>query len=652
MYASDVTASISCATPGTTIRYTTDGTAVNASSPVFTGSFVIPFGSGSQGSGYTYSYVRAIAYAGANGSQESWTAAQFAVAANETIPQTQESGEDLTFTLSSPNTNVDLYYTLDGTDPTTSSTKAPSTNPPSGSRASFTIPWQANPLTVKVKFIHPATGLYSPVQSSSIKFVVPSPVINPQQATSTSPQAFNLSSPQAYTSILYTLDGSNPTQSSPSVPNPGSVTLKPGQVLKACTSRNGLLSSTSTAHLFAPSRAVKAVTLAHASKFYHFYETRQELRPDPPYTQIPSPPSLYDFETPTNRFVPRFLLSQVPTISITTRQFDIVRLPSQSRTRITLPVDNQTDDTGYVFSLPQEDTLFAIESYSSFQIHFTPPATALVPAFSLAYSPSTTQVQSTQTYDLLRLPSQHNLPTPYSQTQSTFNLKFPHRHVSTNYNPSFTIQPYNITVTLTPQGPIIDSTQYPPQPYYDITFTSSLQVQSAPYIETPPQQLPIQATAILTGTFTIPSYSNPIIRSGTVLNTTYPETTLSLPPSTTGLLILDPATQSIIIQPNLDFVPTSRYILALYQTTNQELTSYYNLLSSSLIRVRAQDSKLQGGTLLTIASNLALSDDHVSTSNGDFYPSDLRFRFPKPNLTSQITIPISIQSTKPASSAS
>jgi hypothetical protein len=474
-----------------------------------------------------------------------------------------------------------------------------------------------------------------------VKFIVQPPVVTPQTKTSAEPATFNLQALSAFASILYTTDGSTPTPSSPSTTNPGAVTLEPGQTLKACTVRNGVFSQPVTARLLAPSKVVKTITLSHASSFYHFYETRQDLVPDEAFTEVATPCS--PPASSTQRWSPRFLASNPVQVTIapsTSNQvFKFVRLPSLVPSTFQSPTPLQPA-APFVASLPQEDTLFFVSSNQSFQVtHATLPS-SLIPAFFFeAEATQSPTADSEYTFDLLD-------PTPSSRTvvsssSTTYRIRLPHKIVSHQFAPTFTLQPHNVQVTLRPDGLLVDSTLYPASPTYDILHTVPIPTTENPSVLNPPPHLPLSIQATVQGSFTEPAFTNPVIHAGKVLNIQYPKTSLNPPPNSTSVILLDPTTQSIILQPP-SFIPTSALILGIIHTTSH-ITKYYSLLSSSLIRVRQQSSSLQGGSILSIGSNLTLNQDHVSSTNHDHYPSDLSFKFPLP-LQSKITVPITIQS--------
>lgn len=107
---STATATITCSTSGSEIHYTTDGTTPTASSPVYQAPFTVN----------DMDVVKAIGIMSAQGWDNSVVVSQQYSSRKTATPAIVISGSNVTFTCSE---TADFYYTTNGDDPTTSSTK-------------------------------------------------------------------------------------------------------------------------------------------------------------------------------------------------------------------------------------------------------------------------------------------------------------------------------------------------------------------------------------------------------------------------------------------------------------------------------------------------------------------------------------------------
>ena len=187
-----LTITLSDATPGATIYYTTDGSAPTTASTPYTKPLTIS----------ATTTVQAIAVAGGY--------PQSAVASGRytliTAPPTFSPGpggyySTQTVTLSDAAAGAVIYYTLDGSTPTTAST--PYTGP-------ITL---STSMVIKAIAVSSSSGT-SAVAIGSYWLEIPGPSFSQGQGTYTAPLTVALSDDLAGATIYYTLDGSTPTTAS------------------------------------------------------------------------------------------------------------------------------------------------------------------------------------------------------------------------------------------------------------------------------------------------------------------------------------------------------------------------------------------------------------------------------------------------------
>jgi len=236
--------SINDATPGASIYYTTDGNTPTVNSNLYSGAITVSASETLQAiaveSGYFPSSVASAAYV----ITPPAATPTFSVAAGTYIPTQTVSILDAT-------AGTTIYYTLDGSTPTTNS-------------AVFSVP-----LTVSsnetIKAIASGNG-YSASAVGSAAYVITPPAATPTfsvaAGTYIPTQTVSILDATAGTTIYYTLDGSTPTTNSAvfSVP----LTVSSNETIKAIASGNGYSASAvgSAAYVITPPAATPTFSVA------------------------------------------------------------------------------------------------------------------------------------------------------------------------------------------------------------------------------------------------------------------------------------------------------------------------------------------------------------------------------------------------------
>ena len=135
---------------------------------------------------------------------------------------------DIPIALSCTTTNTLIYYTIDGTDPTTASTPYVGT---------FLMPRNG---TIKARAYR--SGFFpSAIASTNIVLTVADPQCQPSAATGTNQLTVTLADATTNAILRYTLDGSTPTTNSPVYSNP--LVIKTNTLLSAIAFRDGCTTS-------------------------------------------------------------------------------------------------------------------------------------------------------------------------------------------------------------------------------------------------------------------------------------------------------------------------------------------------------------------------------------------------------------------------
>jgi hypothetical protein len=222
-YTSTQTVTISDTTSGTTIYYTTNGTTPTTSSTKYTGPVAVSTSETLEAiaveTGYTNSPVATAAYT----INQALPAPTFAPGAG-TYTSTQ------TVTISDTTSGTTVYYTTNGTTPTTSSTKYTS---------AVTVSTSETLEAIAVK----NGNTNSPVASAvyTINPVLPAPTFSPGAGTYTSTQTVTISDTTSGTTIYYTTNGTTPTTSSTKYTGP--VAVSTSETLEAIAVETGYTNS-------------------------------------------------------------------------------------------------------------------------------------------------------------------------------------------------------------------------------------------------------------------------------------------------------------------------------------------------------------------------------------------------------------------------
>jgi LysM repeat protein len=249
-YTAAQTVTISDATAGTTIHYTTNGTTPTTSSSVYSGPVTVSTNETLQAiaveTGYTTSPAATAAYSVA----PLLPAPAFSIAAG-TYATTQS------VTISDATAGTTIYYTTNGTTPTTSS-------------SAYSGPITVN-ATETLEAIAVETGYTASAAATAtytIAPALPTPTFSPAAGTYTGPQSVTLSDATASTDIYYTTNGTTPTTASTMYT--GAIWQCTTQTLKAIAVKTGYSNSpaTTATYTIAPVLPAPTFSLAGGSAAY------------------------------------------------------------------------------------------------------------------------------------------------------------------------------------------------------------------------------------------------------------------------------------------------------------------------------------------------------------------------------------------------
>jgi hypothetical protein len=220
-YTGSVTVSISDATTGATIHYTTDGSTPTTASPVYSTPLTLT----------QTTTVKAMATASGM-TDSAVTSATFTIQQPTATPTFSPAAGTYTGSvsvrISDATSGATIYYTTDGSTPTPAS--------PIYSSA-FTVTQ-----TTTVKAMAAANGMTnSGVASATYTIQTPTPSFSPAAGTYSQPQSVTIGDTAAGATIRYTTDGTTPTASSPVYSGPISVTRT--TTINAIAFANGMTTS-------------------------------------------------------------------------------------------------------------------------------------------------------------------------------------------------------------------------------------------------------------------------------------------------------------------------------------------------------------------------------------------------------------------------
>ncbi|WP_320128428.1 chitobiase/beta-hexosaminidase C-terminal domain-containing protein [uncultured Sphaerochaeta sp.] len=214
---------VTCATSGATIHYTTDGSTPTSSSTSYTGAFSV--------SGTVTVKAMAIASGLVNSSVASASYTAMATVSTPTITATDATGGQLV-TMSCATSGATIHYTTDGSNPTSSS-------------ATYTGAINLTSVgTSNFKAIAIKSGMVdSAVASKSVTVTQAATIVfNPGTTSFSGSQAVTMTSTSGST-IYYTKDGSTPTTSSSSIASGQSITLSATTTVNAMAVKSGMVDS-------------------------------------------------------------------------------------------------------------------------------------------------------------------------------------------------------------------------------------------------------------------------------------------------------------------------------------------------------------------------------------------------------------------------
>src|SRR6266568_4591979 len=225
-YTGSVTVTISDATSGATIHYTTDGSTPTTSSPVYGGALTFTqtttLKAMAAAPGMTNSTVASATY----------TIQQQQVATPTFSPGGGTYTGSVTVTISDATSGATIHYTIDGSTPTTSS-------PVYGGALTFTQ-------TTTLKAMAAASGMTNSGVASATYTIqqqqqVATPAFSPGGGTYTGSVTVTISDATSGATIHYTIDGSTPTTSSPVYG--GALTFTQTTTLRAMAAASGMTDS-------------------------------------------------------------------------------------------------------------------------------------------------------------------------------------------------------------------------------------------------------------------------------------------------------------------------------------------------------------------------------------------------------------------------
>ena len=314
-YTSPQIVTISDSTSGSSIYYTLDGSQPTTSSPKYSGSFTVS----------TTTTIHAIAtapnFSTSVTATSEITIGQPAAATPVISPSSGSYSSPQPVTITDSTAGSSIFYTLDGSQPTASSTKY---------AGSFTVSASTtvNAIATAPNFSNSATA----TSLITIGQTAATPVISPATGSYTSPQTVTITDSTSGSSIFYTLDGSQPTASSTKYA--GSFTISNTTTIHAiATAPNLSTSGTASSVITIPQSAAatpviapstgsysspQTVTISDSTSGSSFFYTLDGSQPTPSSTKY-SAPFTVSASTTINAIAtaPNFTTSNTATSTIT-----------------------------------------------------------------------------------------------------------------------------------------------------------------------------------------------------------------------------------------------------------------------------------------------------------------------------------------------
>jgi hypothetical protein len=233
-YSSDQSVTIRCATPGSTVHYTIDGSSPTSSSAVYNGPISV------SGTGTIETIQAAAIKSGLDDSDT--TSATYAINNPNQVstPSFSPAGgtysSDQTVSINCATAGATVYYTMDGTTPTASSTQYSDPISVSGDGTTKTI----KAIAVKAGLTTSAVASASYVIDYSA-LTAATPTFSPAGGTYTGSQTVTLSCATSGATIHYTTDGTTPT--STSTIYVGAIAVSSSETIEAIATKTGYSNS-------------------------------------------------------------------------------------------------------------------------------------------------------------------------------------------------------------------------------------------------------------------------------------------------------------------------------------------------------------------------------------------------------------------------
>jgi len=247
-YSTSQSVTISDTTAGATIYYTTNGTTPTTSSSVYSGAITVSATETIEAlaveTSYTNSAVATAAYT-----------IEPALPAPTLSPAAGTYATSQSVTISDATVGTTIYYTTNGTTPTTSSTVYSS---PVSVSATETI----EAIAVETGYINSAVA----TAAYTITPVLPAPTFSPVAGTYSTSQSVTISDTTTGTTIYYTTNGTTPTTSSSVYSS--AITVSASETLEALAVKTGFTNSSVATAAYSIVPALPAPTFSPAAGTY------------------------------------------------------------------------------------------------------------------------------------------------------------------------------------------------------------------------------------------------------------------------------------------------------------------------------------------------------------------------------------------------